>query len=144
MASGCIRVTGASLADKLQVINQGIAEIITTHRPAEMAIEQVFVHRNAGSALKLGQARGAAVLSGAQHGLPVDEYTPAQVKQAVTGRGNADKEQINHMVRLLLQLDGAPQEDAADALAIALCHSHRRATLLRIPEVRGSRRGRLR
>ncbi len=91
-----------------------------------MAIESVFVHRNVDSALKLGQARGAAISCVAIHGLLVNEYTPAEIKKAVVGRGNAAKTQVQHMVKAILGLHKAPQADAADALAIALCHGHRR------------------
>ena len=144
IASGCVRVHGDSLAERLQVIFEGVSNVVSTHRPDEMAVEQVFVNRNAGSALKLGQARGAAVVAGVQASLPVFEYTPAQVKQAITGKGNAAKEQMQHMVRLLLSLPSAPPADAADALAIALCHGHTHQTLSRLPapSTRRSRRRR--
>jgi len=132
VASGCVRIRGETLADRLGVIYDGITEIIGIHHPDEIAVEQVFVNRNAASALKLGQARGAAVVAAVKASRPLFEYTPAQVKQAVTGKGGAAKEQIQHMVRLLLNLPEAPPQDAADALAVALCHGHTRQTLIRL------------
>jgi len=132
VASGCVRIKGETLPDRLKVIYDGITDIVGIHHPDEIAVEQVFVSRNAASALKLGQARGVAVVAAVKAAVPVFEYTPAQVKQAVTGQGAAGKEQIQHMVRLLLNLPGAPPQDAADALAVALCHGHTRQTLVRL------------
>lgn len=132
VASGCVRVGTDSLAERLRIIFDGIADVLGTHRPDEIAVEQVFVKRNVASALKLGQARGAALVAGVRASLPIYEYTPAQVKQAITGKGNADKGQVQHMVRLLLNLPEAPPEDASDALAIALCHGHTCQTLTRL------------
>jgi len=94
-----------------------------------MAIEKVFMHRNPDSALKLGQARGTAICVVANQDIPVSEYTPREIKQAIVGKGNANKVQMQHMVKVLLGLNKFPQEDAADALAIALCHSHLRTSL---------------
>lgn len=94
-----------------------------------MAIEKVFMHRNPDSALKLGQARGTAICVVANQDIPVHEYTPREIKQAIVGKGNASKVQMQHMVRVLLGLNKFPQEDAADALAIALCCAHLRASL---------------
>ncbi len=129
IASGCIRVAGDTLAERVKMVFDGVSELVSTHHPEEVAVEQVFVHRNAASALKLGHARGAALVGAALHALPVFEYTPAQVKQAVTGKGNAAKEQVQHMIRMLLGLSAAPQADAADALGVALCHAHTQGTL---------------
>ena len=114
-----------------------------------MAIEQVFMHRNANSALKLGQARGAAICAGVMAQLPISEYTPTQVKQAVVGKGGADKAQVQQMVRMLLKLPEVAAEDASDALAIALCHAHASATANQIGAqagvvMKGFRRGRFR
>ena len=128
VTSGCIRIKADTLPEKLKVIFEGITEIITLNRPDEVSIENVFMHRNAASALKLGQARGAAISAAVMQSLGVAEYTPSEVKQAIVGKGNASKEQIQHMVVALLQLPGTPQEDAADALAIALTHHHHRQT----------------
>lgn len=130
--NGCIRVGGGEFPQRLADIHAGIREVIERHRPApgedfEMAVEQVFMHRNASSALKLGHARGIALLAGVQNGMPVHEYTPTRIKQAVSGRGHADKEQVQHMVRMLLGLSEALAADAADALAVALCHANSRA-----------------
>ncbi len=133
LTSGCIRLNpGLPLAERLRAIYQSLGEIIRTHEPDEMAVEQVFMHRNPDSALKLGQARGAAILAGAMAGLPVAEYAATAIKQAVVGSGGADKQQVQHMVCALLQLPGKPQADAADALAVALTHGHTLRTLGRI------------
>src|SRR5690606_3725392 len=98
--------------------------IIAAHRPVEMAVEEVFFARDPRAALKLGQARGAAIVAGVQAGLAVAEYSAKTVKLSVVGTGAATKEQVSHMVVRLLNLDAAPREDAADALAVALCHAH--------------------
>ena len=122
IASGCIRLKDESLAQRLAQVYAGISELIGIHRPAAFAIEQVFMSKNADSALKLGQARGAAIVCAANHGLTVNEYGPRQIKQAVTGSGGAEKTQVQHMITATLGLSGTPQADAADALAIALTH----------------------
>lgn len=132
VASGCVRSDDPDLARRLRTIFEGLRAVITEHRPDEAVIENVFVKRNIESALKLGQARGAAITALALHGLEVHAYTPAQIKLAVAGKGNAAKVQIQHMVRALLNLPAAPQADAADALACALCHCHTGATLARL------------
>ena len=129
VTSGCVRIAGDSLPDRLKVIFESITEIIELNRPDEVSIESVFMHRNAASALKLGQARGAAICAAVTNALTVAEYTPSEIKQAIVGKGNASKEQIQHMVVSLLKLPATPQADAADALAIALTHSHHRYTL---------------
>lgn len=132
VASGCIRVQGDGVPARLKCIFDGIGEAVKDHQPVEVVVEQAFVHRNAATALKLGQARSAAMLAAVIAGLTVHEYAPATVKQAITGRGNADKIQVQHMVKLLLSLARLPPEDAADALATALCHAHRQQTLARV------------
>jgi len=124
VTSGCIRVQAETLPEKLKIIFEGITEIIEVNRPDQVSIENVFMHRNAASALKLGQARGAAISAAVMQSLRVAEYSPSEVKQSIAGKGNATKEQIQHMVVALLKLPGTPQEDAADALAIALTHHH--------------------
>ena len=124
IASGCVRVTGESLSNRLKVIYEGVAEIIDTYQPGVLAVEKVFMARNADSALKLGQARGVAICAGAMRHLDVMEYTALQIKRAVVGKGHAHKTQVQHMVRALLDLSGTPQADAADALACAICHAH--------------------
>lgn len=138
VASGCVRTGNGNLPDRLKVIFQGIGEIVSIYQPHEMAVEQVFVHKNVDSALKLGQARGAAICACVMQELPVAEYTPREIKQAIVGTGNAAKEQVQHMVRMLLKLADLPQADAADALAVALCHSHTRQTLSRMETARSA------
>lgn len=144
IASGCIRMTELELPEKLGQIFEGVTELINLHQPQEFAIEQVFMGKNADSALKLGQARGVAIVAAVQQGLPVAEYAARAVKQAVVGRGGAEKEQVQHMVQAILKLPGKPQADAADALAIAITHAHTRASLVAAAGVKGMRRGRLR
>jgi crossover junction endodeoxyribonuclease RuvC len=140
VTSGCIRVSGESWAERLGVIFAGVSELVSLHRPDEMAIEKVFMHRNADSALKLGQARGAAICAVVSREVPVHEYTPAEIKQSVVGKGNAAKAQVQHMVRVLLNLPGDPQADAADALAIALCHGNTRASPVQLTQITKGRR----
>lgn len=123
VSSGCIRLGKGEIADRLGQIYGDLQTLIQTHRPQVMAIEQVFVSQNVNSALKLGQARGAAICSGASAGLPVSEYTPTQIKQTISGTGRAAKQQIQHMVKILLKVQGDIAEDAADALAVALTHA---------------------
>jgi len=148
--SGCIRLQGEDLAEKLRVLSHGIQQLLDEYQPEVVAVEKIFMHRNADSALKLGQARGAAVGVVAARYLPVHEYSPTQIKKAVVGRGHADKTQIQHMIKVMLNLSATPQEDAADALAVALCHAHTAQTLSRLtpsqatPIPRRARRGRLR
>lgn len=133
VTSGCIRIAlKASLPEKLEEIFVGVTEIIEQYAPQEMVIEEVFMSRNADSALKLGQARGVAIVAAQLQGLPVAEYAARKVKQAIVGTGAASKEQIQHMVRVLLKLPGIPQEDAADALAIALCHINTTHSLIKL------------
>jgi crossover junction endodeoxyribonuclease RuvC len=122
--SGCIRIQEGPLSERLHQIDEGIAAIIGHHQPELGSIEQVFMHQNPGSALKLGQARGVAIASMARFSLPVAEYSARQIKQAVVGYGAAAKDQVQHMVCQLLSLEGTPQADAADGLAIAICHAH--------------------
>jgi crossover junction endodeoxyribonuclease RuvC len=126
VASGCIRTGAGTVAERLAEIYGGVATLIEEHGPAVVAVEQVFVARNASSALKLGQARGAALAAAARLNVPVAEYAARRVKQAITGTGSATKEQIQHMVCALLELSAAPNRDAADALAIAICHINTR------------------
>jgi crossover junction endodeoxyribonuclease RuvC len=124
VASGVVKVPAVVLAERLKVIYEGINEVIASYRPDTVAVEKVFMARNADSALKLGQARAAAVLAAANRSLAVNEYTALQIKQALVGKGHAQKEQVKHMVKVLLELSGNPQADAADALACAVCHAH--------------------
>ncbi len=124
--SGCIYVKGEDFPQRLGYIFQQVSDLITAYQPAELSIEQVFVNKNVDSALKLGQARGAAICAAVQAGLAVHEYTPKAVKSAVVGTGNASKEQMQHMMSMLLKLEKGLQADQADALGIALCHAHNR------------------
>lgn len=133
VAHGVIRAGEGPLPPRLKLIHQELAAVIADYRPQEYAVEEVFMRVNIGTALILGQARGVAVLAGAVAGLPFAEYAPAQIKRAIVGNGRADKTQIQHMVKLLLQLKGEMADsvvaDAADALAIAICHAHVRGTI---------------
>lgn len=124
VASGCLRVGAHPWPERLGHIFDGIAAIVAEHRPHEMAVEQLIFARDPTAALKIGQARGAALCAGLKSGVCVHEYSPKTVKLAVVGTGGADKAQVQHMVRVLLNLAETPAEDEADALAIALCHAH--------------------
>lgn len=131
--SGCIRTTSVELSARLLQIFNGICELMERFSPDEVAIEQIFMHQNANTALKLGHARGVAMVACASHRVPVMEYSAREVKQSVVGYGAAQKSQVKHMVVNLLMLNSSPQNDAADALAIAICHSHsRRNSLLTV------------
>jgi crossover junction endodeoxyribonuclease RuvC len=113
------------LPERLQTIYQGLAKVARQHQPQQAAVEELFFSRNARTALSVGHARGVALLALADAGLPIYEYKPLEVKQAITGYGGADKGQVQEMVRLLLNLDHVPQpDDAADAVAVAVCHIH--------------------
>ncbi|HLD65083.1 MAG TPA: crossover junction endodeoxyribonuclease RuvC, partial [Pseudomonas sp.] len=112
------------------IVFRGVREVIQTHGPVTMGIEKVFMAKNADSALKLGQARGAALVAAMEEGLEIAEYSATQVKQALVGSGGADKQQVQLMVMHLLKLTQKPQIDASDALAIALCHAHTRSSLI--------------
>lgn len=124
ISCGCIRIPTLPFPERLQIIHAGITEIIEKYCPQEAAIEEVFMGKSAGSALKLGQARGAAIVACTNRELPVSEYAATKVKQALVGNGRADKSQMQHMITTLLSLSATPQEDAADALCIAVCHAH--------------------
>lgn len=124
---GCIRTSGEDFAQRLREIFLGVRRVLAEQAPAEIAIERVFLSKNADSALKLGQARGAALCATFDTDLPVHEYAARQVKQAVVGGGSAEKTQVQHMIKALLGLKGAVQADAADALAIAICHANHRS-----------------
>lgn len=132
LRQGVIKAGTGEFPERLGIIFSGIRGLVEEFTPDEAAIESVFVSKNAGSALKLGQARGAAICAAISMGIPVSEYSPRSVKQAIVGRGGADKVQVQHMVRVLLQLKEMPVEDAADALAVALCHQHTQQTATRM------------
>ena len=144
VTSGCIRIKGDDWGVRLGIIFENINTLINEHKPDEFAVEQVFMHRNADSALKLGQARGAAICAGVSCNLTLSEYAARAIKQAVAGKGSASKEQVQHMVRVLLNLNATPQEDAADALAVALCHAHTRETLQKVTGATKASGGRFR
>jgi crossover junction endodeoxyribonuclease RuvC len=125
VAHGCLNVAAATPTARLRLIFEGLRALLSEHGPMEVAVERVFVSRNADSALKLGQARGAA-LCAIPAGVPVFEYAPRAIKLAVVGSGAAEKFQVAHMIRTLLALAERPGADAADALAVAVCHAHAR------------------
>ncbi|MFT5521877.1 MAG: crossover junction endodeoxyribonuclease RuvC [Enterobacterales bacterium] len=132
--SGCIRVVAPNktmpLAERLKIIFDGISNVISDFNPDEVAIERVFMAKNADSALKLGQARGVAMVAASVHAIEVAEYSALEIKKSVVGTGRADKVQVQQMVKSILQLSGTPQADAADALAVALCHANTRNSLV--------------
>ncbi|HWK13697.1 MAG TPA: crossover junction endodeoxyribonuclease RuvC [Rhizobiaceae bacterium] len=130
IASGTVRSDEkASLAERLRQIHDGLAEVLAQHVPAEAAVEQTFVNKDATATLKLGQARGVAMLVPALAGLSVAEYAPNAVKKTVIGVGHGDKKQIHMMVRVLMPRATFTGDDAADALAIAICHAHHRQSV---------------
>lgn len=116
---------GVEMPERLLALYRELTEILLLHRPQSGAVEKLFFQRNVTTAISVGQARGVALLALAQHEIPVSEYTPMEIKQAVAGYGGADKQQVQQMVRALLNLDEIPRpDDAADALAVAICHLH--------------------
>ena len=131
IASGYIKTKGDSLPQRLGQIFQQIEIVIQEHRPEHMSIENVFMQKNADSALKLGQARGAAICAGYQAGLEIAEYAPREIKQALVGSGAATKEQVQYMVKHILGLKQTLQPDEGDGLAIAICHAQFYATQLK-------------
>ena len=145
VTSGIVRLPEDSLPERLQIIFDAVSQLIEEYKPVVMSIEDVFMSINPRGALKLGQARGAAILAGTNAKLAVSEYSPRSVKLAVVGTGAADKKQIQMMVASLLKLPSEPSEDAADALAVAICHGHsmRSQKLMSETGVKGFARGRL-
>ncbi len=129
--SGCIRTSDGELSQRLLQIFNGICQLMEEFSPDEVAIEQIFMHQNPNSALKLGHARGVAMVACASHRIRVSEYSAREVKQSLAGYGAAEKSQVKHMVVQLLMLNSSPQNDAADALAIAICHSHMKNGILK-------------
>lgn len=132
LGSGCIKLADHPFPVRLKMIYQGISQLIEQFSPETFAIEKVFMAHNPDSALKLGQARGAAIVGASMAELPVFEYSARQIKQAVVGNGGADKSQVQHMVKNILNLPRTPQADAADALAIAICHAHSEQNLIKL------------
>jgi crossover junction endodeoxyribonuclease RuvC len=135
VTSGIVQAVKADKpAERLKIIFREVSALIEEFHPDELAIERVFVHRNADSALKLGQARAAAICASFDADMEVYEYAAREVKQAVVGKGGAQKDQVQHMVRILLNYSEPLKEDASDALGIALCHAHSRSSVLRLAE----------
>ncbi|HMA11230.1 MAG TPA: crossover junction endodeoxyribonuclease RuvC [Steroidobacteraceae bacterium] len=132
VASGCIRATGDDFARRLRQIHEAILELVAEYRPDEVAVEKVFMHRNADSALKLGQARGAALCAAVVSGAAVYEYAPRAIKLAVVGTGAADKAQVSTMVQAMLAIGEPSTADVSDALAVALCHGQAQRSALRL------------
>ncbi len=132
VAHGCITVAGDGFAARLRTIFERLQELIGQHAPGEIAVERVFMSRNADSALKLGQARGAALCAVPQ-GLPVFEYAPRAIKLAIVGSGAAEKPQVAHMIKVLLGIEERLVADASDALAVAICHAHSRRMSQLVP-----------
>jgi crossover junction endodeoxyribonuclease RuvC len=122
--AGCIKLTHENMACRLGELYFKVRDLVAHYLPNEISIEQVFVHHNVSSALKLGQARGVAIAASVASGLPIFEYAPTQIKQAVTGMGRASKAQVQHMCQALFKISNPLQADAADALAVALTHAH--------------------
>lgn len=127
--SGCIRTSSGDFSQRLLQIFNGVCQLMDEYNPTEVAIEQVFTHKNPNSALKLGHARGVAMVACASHRIDLHEYSAREVKQSLVGYGAAEKDQVKQMVVNLLMLNKAPQSDAADALGIAICHIHRKSFL---------------
>ncbi|TDG12699.1 crossover junction endodeoxyribonuclease RuvC [Seongchinamella unica] len=144
VTSGVIRLPEGDLAPRLKIIFDSVSELVEQYCPGELAVEQVFMAKSAGSALKLGQARGAAIVACAIRDMEVAEYSARQIKQSVVGTGGAEKTQVQHMVKVLLKLPAEPQEDAADALAAALCHAHTRQSMINMAGAKSVRRRRIR
>ena len=142
--SGCIKTQSKLLPERLKIIFDQLCGVIECHQPEQAAIEEVFMGKNASSALKLGQARGAAMVACLSFDLSLSEYSARKVKQAVVGAGAADKAQVNHMVKALLKIKDNLAEDAADALAVAICHANTQASLVKLAGARSFSKKRLR
>ena len=137
VANGVCISQGAALAERLLSLHQQLSEVLTRYGPTTAAVEQTFVNRDGAATLKLGQARGIALLVPAQFGVSIGEYAPNTVKKSVVGVGHADKAQIAHMVRLLLPGVALAGPDATDALAIAICHAHHDAGSQKLVQAAG-------
>jgi len=136
IACGAIKTGDTTHPERLKQIFDGLNQVIERYSPQQSAIEEVFMGRNAAAALKLGQARGSAIIACLQHELPLEEYSARKIKQAIVGRGAAEKQQVQHMVKALLGISEKLQEDAADALAVAICHANTQAGLIRMAGAR--------
>jgi crossover junction endodeoxyribonuclease RuvC len=143
VSCGSIRLSDEAHPQRLKQIFDSICRIIDEYAPSECAIEEVFLGKSVSSALKLGQARGSAMVACLHKNLTVAEYSPRKVKQALVGNGNADKEQVQHMVKVLLGVSGDVQADAADALAIAICHANTASSMTRFSTAKSFRKSRL-
>jgi len=132
IASGAVKTIDGSFQQRLKAIFNSVSEIMSEYRPSVVSIESIFVHKNASSALKLGHARSAAICATFEFDVLLFEYAPREIKQAIVGTGAGTKEQVQHMVKSLLKLDGDPSPDAADALAAALCHAHQQRLQTRL------------
>ena len=143
VASGVIRVETLEFPMRLQAIFENISQVIIEYQPQIAAVEEVFMGKSASSALKLGHARGAAMVACTNQKIQVFEYATRKIKQAVVGTGLAEKKQMQQMIKTLLKLSEVPGEDAADALSVAVCHAHTQQTMIRLAGVRSSRRGRM-
>ena len=146
IACGCLSApTRATFPEKLETIHAGLRSLLERHHPQWVAIEDIFYARNVRSALKLGHARGVALLAASQTGVPVVEYSPAEIKRAVVGYGRAEKTQVQDMIKLLLGLEARPSpHDVADALAVAMCHLHTTAYAASRSQVATAARGSVR
>lgn len=142
IACGSIRTESKLFPQRLQQIFNELSLVIEKYAPQQAAVEEVFLGRNASSALKLGQARGSAIVACLHNDLPLEEYSARKVKQAIVGRGAAEKHQVQHMVKALLGISGDLQEDAADALAVAICHANTQASLIKMSGARSFSRKR--
>lgn len=143
VASGCLKLQQDNLPDKLVSIYRDIEKVVSLYSVQEVAVESVFMHQNPGAALKLGQARGAAIVGAATGNAVVYEYTAKQVKQSVVGYGAAAKAQVQNMVMQILKLSGTISEDSADALAVAICHANSRKSRNKLGEYGSYKSGRI-
>lgn len=142
--SGCIRVAELDVPARLKQIFEELSQVVSAHKPDHAVIEKIFMSRNPDSALKLGQARGSAIVACAVMKIPIFEYSATQIKQAIVGRGHAEKKQVQHMIKALLCMPDKPAADAADALACALCHGNTQYGLRGIQVAKSARGGRFR
>lgn len=141
--SGCIKTTTPDIPNRLKEISAGLTEIVQRHPLEQAAVEEVFMHRNADSALKLGHARGAAIVTLVNHDLLVSEYSARQIKKNIVGIGSAEKSQVQHMVQTILNIRESLESDEADALAVALCHAHTLQGMIKLSGAARYSRGRI-